>query len=414
MTGEVLVLGWKPGLGQVLARAGVPALVVVGPDDAGRACGPGEHPADLLVVDAPGDPAAVLAALRRRRPRRSLAGVAALSERAVLPAAFLRAALDLPGLRPAEAVACRDKAVQKQVVRAAGLPVARAVAVEAAELADPSGVERAAEACGGLPVVVKPVDGVGAGSTTVARTVAELHAAVRDVHRAAGGPALVEELVVGREHHVDGWTEDGELRLASVSRYGTNVLAVRDGAVLRSTLVDDTDPAHAAARDLAARAVAALALTRSVFHLELFVRPDGGAVFSECGARPGGGFIPHTVAARWGTDLREVAVRLASGRPVDRPAPVSTDAYGFTFLSAAPGRIVARPADDDVAALPGVRAVHLPYGVGDTVPDGALSSGRRLGLALVGGRDDAELERRLDATVAFVHARTRVTTEVGR
>lgn len=396
--GHVLVVGSKPGLTDSLRKAAVPALVVVGDGAAAdRTVGPG---VDVLPVTDPHDPGAVLAALARR-PGTTVRGVAALDERSVVPAALLRSALGVPGTSPQVAIACRDKAVQKDAVRAAGLRVARAELVAPHE---PHRVAAAVDACGGT-VVVKPVDGVGAHLTTLARTTAQAGDAVARVHR-AGRPALVEELVTGAEHHVDGWVGDGVVRFTSTARYRDNVLAVRSGAVVRSVLLPVEHPVQRAATTLAQDAVTALGLRTGVFHLEFFVEPDGGLVFSECGARPGGGFITQTVAARYGVDLRAVAVRLAVGEEVAAPTTVAEGSYGFTFLTADPGTVVRTPDTAAVLGLPGVLDVLLPFGPGQVVPDHRTSSGRRFGLALLTAPDDAALGERLDRTVEHVHRGT--------
>lgn len=403
-SGHVLVLGWKPGLLNAVRRARVPVLVAVDTSTLTEGERVQAEHVRLLHVAEPGDVTAVLAALLRSGEPR-LRGVAALSERAVGPAAFLRAALGLVGPGPTTAVAFRDKSIQKELVRRAGVSVARAARIEVGEAGS---ADDAVRACGGLPIVVKPVDGVGASCTTIARTVREVLAAADEIRLRTRGPALAEEFVGGAEHHVDGWVRNGAVEFSSVARYRENVLSVTDGALLRSSLLAVDHPLQARARVLAQRAVAALGLADGTFHLEFFATADGDLVFSECGARPGGGFITQTIAARYGVDLRAVAVESAGGLQANLPDRIVGGAFGFTFLTAPPGRVVRQPSRASIRELPGVLEARLTVAPGSLVPDNRASSGRRYGLALVTGVTSSELERRMDAVVAYVHDHTEV------
>jgi biotin carboxylase len=406
-----LVMGWKPGLTEVLRRFTTTAVVVMSPADVARSRGLGDEPPHVLVVGDPTDPADVCTALLRgEHADRTVLGVAALSEKSVVPAALVSAALGVPGPPVAVAITARDKHLQKSRIRSAGIPVARTAFVAAESDVDLRGV---VAACGGFPVVVKPVSGVGANSTCVARDETELRQALDRIRPSSHGArgVLVEEFVTGAEHHLDGYLVDGRIQLLSVSRYTTNVLAALEENLVQSIVVNpgDEPDLHERAGAFAGACLAAMGVDNSVFHLEFFVTEDGELVFSECGARPGGGFIAQAVAAKYGVDLREVALRLAAREPVPAPGAIGSGSVGFTFLSARSGVIAARPSDEDVLALPGVLRVLLPYGAGDEVPDASSSSGMRLGLALARGESYEDLRARLDAAVGFVWDHTTVT-----
>jgi biotin carboxylase len=329
-----------------------------------------------------------------------------LNERAVIPAAFIGSALGIRTLPPRSALAARDKHLQKSAVRAGGTTAARTRVVSLPDLNEVSGISGA---LGGFPLIVKPLSGVGAAFTTKVGNDNELREAVCTVAAGSQGPAqaLVEEYISGREYHMDGYVVDGEIQFVSVSRYADNVLSVREGAVVQSVVVDPLRESllYGRATDMASRALHALEIASSVFHLEFFVDEAGRVVFSECGARPGGGYIVQAVEAKFGIDLREVALRLAAGQPLPAAKPTA-QSVGFSFLTAAPGRIVTRPQDTQILTLPGVRQVFYPYHPGDEVPDASSSSGQRLGLVLVEGSDDDELAYRLETVVQFVSERT--------
>lgn len=406
----ILVIGWKPGLTEVVRRLAADSVVVMSPADVARSRRLGEEPPHVLVVADPTDPADVCTALLRGEyADRTVLGVAALSEKSVVPAALVGSALGVPGLPVVAAITARDKHLQKSRIRSAGIAVARTAFVAAESDLDVAGV---AAGCGGFPVVVKPVSGVGANFTSVARDETALRLAFDRVRSSSYGArgVLVEEFIAGVEHHLDGYLLDGRIRFLSVSRYTANVLAALEEDLVQSIIVnrEDEPDLYARAASFAGDCLAAMGVDDSVFHLEFFVAEDGTLVFSECGARPGGGFIVQAVATKYGVDLREVALRLAAREPIPSPGKGLSGSVGFTFLSAESGVINARPSDDDVSALPGVLQVLMPYREGDEVPDASSSSGMRLGLALAEGDSYKGVCSRLDSVVRFVWDNTTV------
>lgn len=391
----LLVVGHKSGLEALLAREQVDAVVAVTAADFDGPSIPASLRSACVAVADLRDPAAILGALRRRGLDGAVHAAHTQRELAVTATAVVATELGAMGLPVRTALLCRDKVLQKRAVRAVGLPCAEQVVFE-----PPASLwsqQAAALDAGALPGVLKPVAGGGSRGASVVRDRRDL---VNALARAQGGDAQVlESFVAGAELHCDGYVVGGRLGFLSVSRYGEPVLAVRAGRPLRSCVLGDAESElRERAAELTARALAALGLRDSVFHLEAFETADG-LVFSEVAARPGGGFVTQAVRARYGVDLRHAAMRIALGRLPDPAASPRTTAVGFTFLPAPAGRVTAVPDRDVLAALPGVLAIDLQADVGDIMPDMTQDSAKRLGLVLCEANDGTALHARLDAVV---------------
>jgi biotin carboxylase len=220
------------------------------------------------------------------------------------PMAEVRAALAIDGLLPATVRNFRDKHRMKEVLRAAGVPVARsALARSAAEL-------RAFVDEVGYPVIVKPQAGLGTRGTSRVEDAAQLAAVEAP---SAARPLQVEEFVRAREHTCETVTVRGEVVWRSGTRYFPTPLEVLETPWVQYCVLlprEDDDPtwrgfdpingaALAALFGDAARTAAGTALT----HMEWFLRADGRALVNEVGARPPGVHIMPLMGITHGTDL---------------------------------------------------------------------------------------------------------------
>lgn len=221
-------------------------------------------------------------------------------EQLQVPLAQLRERLGLPGLPVEAAVNFRDKARMKDVLRAAGVPVARHA------LAESAGDAHAFAERVGYPVVVKPPAGAGSVATFRAAVVGELGDALGQAPPAPGRPVLLEEFVVGDEHSLETISVDGEAVWHSLTRYAPTPLeAVRtpwvQWCVVLPREVDDAR--YDDIRRVGARALRALGMTTGLTHMEWFRRRDGTLAVSEVGARPPGAQITSLVSRSTDTDF---------------------------------------------------------------------------------------------------------------
>ncbi|MFE2141527.1 hypothetical protein ACFXA3_07175 [Streptomyces sp. NPDC059456] len=395
---RVVVLGWKPTeVLTALTAHGARVLCVCEPADAdaaGAAAGVAEA---VVVAGSVTDAAEVVAALARAEVRLPAdAVVCSADEFPLVTASVAAEALGCRSWPVSRALALRDKYVQKQLVRAAGIPVAEAATVD--------GLDELARVPFGPPYVVKPFDGAGARQTAVVRTDADIAAASLREDAGSRGPWLVESFVEGAELHLDGVVRDGIVQLLSVSRYLNNIMDFRTGGLVGSAVLDAAahPQLHAAAADITTRSLHALGHRDGVFHLELFEQA-GGLVFGECAGRVGGGRVDTVVRLKFGVDLHDEWARAVLGTPsAVASAEQDERSFGWVHLPAVPGRITAMPTADEIRSRPGVELVELKLAVGDTVTDVLKDSNARSGRAVVSGRDAAEVaERLVDLTQWF-------------
>jgi len=202
--------------------------------------------------------------------------------------AQVREELGIAGMGVEAARNFRDKSRMKDALRAAGLPCARHRLVGRAEEA----WDFAREV--GLPIVVKPPEGVGAKATFAVESPEGLEEALRRHPPHPARPLLAEEFIRGEEYSFDAVMIEQRMAWHSITRYYPTPLEVMRNpwiqwCVLLPREVDH--PRFDPIREAGARSLEVLGLETGVCHLEWFRRPDGSIAISEVGARPGGAQI---------------------------------------------------------------------------------------------------------------------------
>ena len=327
--------------------------------------------------------------------------VLAVSEFELLRAARLRELFGVPGQDVASATAFRDKLAMKDILSAAGVPVADYAPV--ANLADLLRfVDRV-----GYPVVVKPRRGGGSMDVRVVRgpqDVESLLRAHRELGADDGGQLLAERFVEHELLHVDGMVVAGETRLMWASTQGeTSCLDIKEGRPLHSCLLDPEDPLLEPARDLTRRALAALPTPEtSMFHAEVFLATDGSLVFNEVASRAGGGMIEDMVALAFGPFLPELYVRTLAGNepPVVPSAPDRI--AGLSLFPPRPGTLEAIP---DECPVPGIVAYRRYADPGAELELSQMSVGK-IGSVLAAGGSRAEVEKALTEAITWFETAT--------
>ncbi len=292
------------------------------------------------------------------------AGVVALSERSLVPGAYLRAHLGLPGPGVDETLGFVSKHVMKSRLRDRGLPVCDWTLVPG-----PAALP-ATVASFGAPAVIKPVAGIGAWHTTVVESQEAWRlegAAVMESLAGFTGPLLLERRAdVVEEYHCDGLVVDGRVVFASCSRYFAPLLTMVDG-LLGSYTVDAEDPLVRDIRELLQAAVEALGLRSGVTHLEVFRTDADQLVIGEIACRPGGGGVSAVLRAKYGVDIYEQFFRAARGVPLDGVSRPTPGVFGWCRLPVTPGRIRSISPVEDLAAVPGVTSAVVSLSPGDVV-----------------------------------------------
>ena len=314
-----------------IAERGLAPLVIVGPStDLVRLTGHiGDvaHPLSRIaaVRQLPGpEVGAVLASVQDWITNFDVRGVICSGEVYVDPAGFLAEALALPGPGTWAARVCRDKVMQRVVLRAHG-PSWRAFAPH----------ERDTAMSDVYPCVVKPAGRMFSSGVIRVSNDAELRAALT-----AYGPdetILVEELVTGPEFSVEALVHRGELLWSGVTAKITN-----EDSGPYFTEIGHTSPAKLPLPESDALIAANAAVLKTlrfdsgITHAE-FRLCDGQPVLMEVAARLPGDAIMMMWHLATGQPLEPAMVDLALGVRPDYPAPTRRAVQ--RFVQHRPGRL---------------------------------------------------------------------------
>jgi hypothetical protein len=214
-----------------------------------------------------------------------------------LSVAQARAELGVAGMSPETVLNFRDKAVMKDRLRAAGLPCARHQSVDSVD-----------QAWGfasrvGFPLIVKPVDGVGARSTFQCDSADDFAQVMESDPPNAHHPLQLEEFVQGDEYTWDTVCVDGQVKWDSITRYLPTPLEVLRNPWMQWRIISPREidgPEFDDIRQVGQQALRALGMGSNIGHMEWFRRPDGSLAISEVGARPAGSRI--FTALNWAND----------------------------------------------------------------------------------------------------------------
>lgn len=201
----------------------------------------------------------------------------------VVLAAHLRERLGVPGMTVDTVLGYRDKALMKQRVAAAGLPVPRNARVSTTQEA-----RDAAEAIG-FPVVVKPIAGAGTADTHLVADEAQLEDVLASVDHVR--ELSVEEYIAGDEYTYDALAIDGLPVFESVAQYVPKPIESRNLQWISPAQIVFRDPFQGQFQpgiSLGRAVLQALDMGTGFIHMEWFKRADGEAVFGEIAARVGG------------------------------------------------------------------------------------------------------------------------------
>ncbi|MEV0129586.1 hypothetical protein AB0H83_14155 [Dactylosporangium sp. NPDC050688] len=361
--------------------------------------------AELIFAEDPDNLESLLFSLHRAGAAdRDYRCVQTNSEHGLVAAAALANILGIRGPAPRTAVNFRDKWLQKQIVAAAGVTVARSRVVEDVYAPDP-------DAFTGFDVaVLKPIAGGGTRNTSVVRSTEEFLATCAEYRRRRlpTRTFVLEEFIAGDEWVVEGVCFGGIIQFFCVGAYSAPCLSiVTEDAVMRGERFDPVadEPVYRLVAPLLERALPALGLVDGVFHLELFHQAaTGTVVFGECAARRGGGLTHEVVQCKFGVDLGEASVLCALGTdPMIKPA-VRPGVVGSTFLATRPGVLVGYPSPEQIRQLPGIEHVRLELPFGSVVPD-TTTTIQGVGQVVVTGDTRQEFRDRCDHLVRWFDER---------
>lgn len=310
-------------------------------------------------VDDAFDPREISRAIVRLKiPRTAIRVLFSDDERAQVPLARVREAWRLPGLPFATARNFRDKARMKRAWKRQQIPCADYFVVRTLSAA------RKAAAALGLPLVMKPLDGMRSANTFRLRSLRDVGRYFDRVLAASPRGVLLEEFIEGEEFSCEVVLQKGRLVWHSSTRYLPSPLAAveRRGEHFAVVLPRERQAADTTrAARIAAKAVRALGLRSGISHVEWFRRADGAILMSEAAARVPSASISTLAHLADGTHLIDLWVRLLISGKVDVPPP-RRFAAAVTFLrGSGRGRIRAVLGRSEVARRSGSLIVAADY-----------------------------------------------------
>jgi len=286
--------------------------------------------------------------------------LAGVLEQLQLPMARVRDALGIEGLTSEVARNFRDKDRMKEVLRAAGVPVAKSSLVASLD-----GLRAFVDAVG-YPVIVKPQAGLGTRETYRITNAEEL--AALPAVPTAQEPLQVEEFIRAREHTCETVTIRGETVWRSGTRYFPTPLEVLETPWVQYCVLlprEDPEPfvRFHATNDAALGALfgrhAKTAAGTALTHMEWFLREDGTALVNEVGARPPGVMIMPLMSLAHEMDLVTEWARLMA-LDTFHPKPRRWAAGAAFFRGQGAGdRIVEVTGIEDAVAAAGDALVEM-------------------------------------------------------
>lgn len=313
--------------------------------------------------------------------------------------AAIAAACGLRGHTLKAALNATDKVRMRECFRKAGVPSPAFIELTAADLAAPADrleargnvrysdlgaatadtlERRLGELAGRFPLVVKPVDNMGARGCSLVKNLSELRkAAATALQYSRSGRAIVEEYIEGSEFSIEGLIFGGRLYITALAdrHIFFPPYFIEMGHTIPSECTQDIADEVISVFE---RGVHALGLTDGAVKGDILVR-NGKAFVGEIAARLSGGYMSGwTVPYSCGLDITAAALTLALGGS-PRLYTCGKDSFviplkqNCPFVSAErawisiPGQVAAVSGLEAARAVPFVKDVFPRAGAGDTV-----------------------------------------------
>ncbi|NBF41444.1 MAG: ATP-grasp domain-containing protein [Spirochaetes bacterium] len=274
--------------------------------------------------------------------------------------AYVAETLGLPGIPYEAALNATDKVRMRRVLTDAGVPSPRFCEVSHSGGLDAVDVPP-------LPVVVKPVDNMGARGVRRVEEEAALRDAVMDaIVFSRSGRAIIEEFIDGPEFSIDALIVDGRMRVCGIAdrdiRFPPQFIEV--GHTMPTAYGEREQSEVSAALSAAARA---LGIQNGAAKGDIFLT-DQGAIVGEVAARLSGGYMSGwTYPYASGVPLTEAGMRIALGLDPGDLSPRRRWSSAERASISIPGRVMQVSGFDDARALSRIEKVFERCAPGDVV-----------------------------------------------
>ncbi len=278
--------------------------------------------------------------------------------------AAIAGALELPGIRYADAEAASNKVLMRKRLRQHGVPVPGFFSVWS--------LKEAREAMDELqfPLVLKPADNMGARGVIKVENREAIYAAFRHAKKhSPTGEMILEEYMAGPELSVDAlaWNGGESFRLTGIADriIDREPYFVELGHNMPSALPREI---QAEAAEVMRAAMLALGIHTGAGKGDLKVTPEGVKV-GEVAARLSGGFMSsHTYPYHSGVNLLRAAIQIALGEEPDALEPTRDRVAIERGILSAPGKILSFSGRRAMEQVPGVELVVFSRSPGDLIP----------------------------------------------
>ena len=307
--------------------------------------------------------------------------------------------LNLVGILEETALKATNKAVMRQALKKAGVPVPKFFKVSNKEEYD-----EAVKAFTGL-FIVKPVDNSGSrGIFKVSdlldrRQIEDAYNYSKQYSR--NGDVVVEEYMSGPEVSVETLTIDGECHVIQITdKITTGAPHFVEIGHTQPTRLLETISAKIA--EVAKAANKAIGISSGPSHTEIIVTDEGPKIV-ELGARLGGDCIAtHLVPFSTGVDMVKCCIKIALGEKPDI-VPKLNKGSAIRYFHQHTGVVKRIDGIEDAKLISGVRQINIVHGIGETVTE-IDSSIARMGFVITQGDNADEAanaaERAID-TITF-------------
>ena len=297
--------------------------------------------------------------------------------------AAVAAACGLRGHRPEAALNATDKVRMRKQFQKYGIPSPAFTEFTAANLSaalhDPTALTGMLGGLAGhFPLVIKPVDNMGARGCSLVNSLAELReAAETALHYSLSGRIIVEEYIKGKEFSIEGLVFGGKLFITALA--DRHIFFPPYFIEMGHTIPSDCSQEIAdEVITVFEQGVQALGLTDGAVKGDMLVR-EGKAFVGEIAARLSGGYMSGwTVPYSSGLDITAAALTLALGgsprltmcgkdeftAPLKQCCPFVSAERAWISI---PGKIAAVSGLEAARAAPHIKAVFPRAEAGDTV-----------------------------------------------
>ncbi len=326
----------------------------------GSKTAPGKDVADHFIQIDLKDSAALRTFARQEKDTKGLDAVFTAGTDFSATVALIAADLGLPGIPHEVALNATIKSRMRARFQEMGVPSPRFFSTGSVEGLDSgmSGMD--------FPLVVKPVDSMGARGCMRVDSMNQMRAALSEaLAHSRSGQAIIEEFIDGPEFSIDALVHAGEIHICGIAdrHIFFPPYFVEMGHTLPSSFPDDAIEEVVRVFRLGVRA---LGICTGAAKGDIKLGRDGKARVGEIAARLSGGFMSGwTFPYSSSIDLHKAAIRLALGMDPGNLLPTSRNYCAERAWISIPGRLKEVKGIEEASALATVRDVFPRAAVGD-------------------------------------------------